>query len=98
MTICVSWFSTSSICIVAARLENRVALEEREGRLVRRKPLRIGEVVSALAGESGLPEEACRECLASLLLWISVVNQQVQNTGSRYTILPFKLHQFIAQT
>jgi hypothetical protein len=83
---------------VAVWLENRVALEEREGRLVRRRPLRISEVVSALAGDAGLSEDACRECLASLLHWISTVNQRVQNSGSRYTILPFKLHQFIAQT
>jgi hypothetical protein len=83
---------------VAVWLESCVALEERENRLVRRRPLRIGEVVSALAEDSGLPEQACRECLANLLLWISTVNQEVQNRGSRYTILPFKLHQFIAQT
>jgi len=83
---------------VAVWLENRVALEEREGRLVRRRPLRISEVVSALAEDSGLSEQACRECLASLLLWISTVNQQLEDSGSRYTILPFKLHQFIAQT
>ena len=83
---------------VAVWLENRIALEEREGQLVRRKPLRIGEIVSALAGETGLAEEACKECLAKTLLWISTVNQQLRGTGSRYTILPFKLHQFLAQT
>ncbi len=83
---------------VAMWLENRVALEEREGQLVRRRPCRIGEVVSALAEESGLPEDVCRQCLANMLLWISTVNQQVIQSGSRYTILPFKLHQFIAQT
>jgi superfamily II DNA or RNA helicase len=83
---------------VAAWLENRVALEEREGLLARRRPLRLGEVLSALAEDSGLSEDACRKCLADLLLWISIVNQRIQDSGSRYTILPFKLHQFIAQT
>lgn len=83
---------------VAIWLENCVALEEREERLVRRRPCRIGEVVSALAEESGLSEDVCRQCLADTLLWISTVNQQIIKTGSRYTILPFKLHQFIAQT
>jgi DEAD/DEAH box helicase len=83
---------------VAIWLENRIALEEREGRLVRRWPLQIGEVVSALAKESGQSEQACRTCLGDLLLWISTVNQRLRSTGSRYTILPFKLHQFIAQT
>jgi len=83
---------------VAVWLENRVALEEREGQLVRRRPLRIGEVVSQLAEESGQLAEKCQRCLADLLLWISTVNQNLRETGSRYTILPFKLHQFIAQT
>jgi hypothetical protein len=44
---------------VAVWLENRVALEERDGLLARRRPLRIGEVVSALAEDSGLSEDAC---------------------------------------
>jgi superfamily II DNA/RNA helicase len=83
---------------VAIWLENRVALEEREGELVRRRPLRIGEVVSALSADSGRPERACHDHLAQVLLWISTINQKLRSTGSRYTILPFKLHQFIAQT
>ena len=32
------------------------------------------------------------------LQWVSAVNQHIQEGGSRYTLLPFKLHQFIAQT
>jgi superfamily II DNA/RNA helicase len=83
---------------VAIWLENRIAIEEREGQLVRRRPLRISEVVSLLTEDSGLPDNVCRDCLATMLLWISTVNQQLRNSGSRYTILPFKLHQFIAQT
>jgi hypothetical protein len=83
---------------VAVWLENRVALEEREGKLVRRKPLRIGEVVTQLSEASGASEDSCRSCLADLLLWISTVNESLMSKGSRYTILPFTLHQFIAQT
>jgi hypothetical protein len=83
---------------IAIWLENRVALEQREGQLVRRRPLRVSEVVSALAEDSGLSEEACLRSLASLLLWISTANEELRSSGTRYTILPFKLHQFIAQT
>lgn len=83
---------------VAAWLEDRVALEYRDGIPVRRRPMRTGEIVAALAEDSGLPEATCHKCLADLLLWISKVNQLARNSGSRYTILPFKLHQFIAQT
>lgn len=83
---------------VAVWLENCIALEERDDDLLRRTPLRTGEIVAALAKESGLKEETCQRCLEDMLLWISNVNQQLISKGSRYTILPFKLHQFIAQT
>ncbi len=83
---------------VAVWLENRVAIEEREGQLVRQKPLRIGQVVERLSEDSGASKDGCRKCLADLLLWISTANQRLMSTGSRYTILPYKLHQFIAQT
>ena len=33
-----------------------------------------------------------------MLQWISMVNKRLQDSGQRYTILPFKLHQFISQT
>ena len=36
--------------------------------------------------------------LETTLQWVSAVNQRIQKGGSRYTLLPFKLHQFIAQT
>ena len=83
---------------VAIWLENSIALEQKENQLVRGKPLRVSEVVSRLAAASGQSESACRKCLTDLLLWISNANQKLIQTGSRYTILPFKLHQFIAQT
>lgn len=84
---------------VAVWLENRIALEEQDGNLIRRKPKPVSEIVSALAQDSGLENNQCRDFLAVLLQWISKVNQQLlQATGHRYTILPFKLHQFISQT
>jgi superfamily II DNA or RNA helicase len=83
---------------VAVWLENQIALEEKEGQLVRRKPLQVGEVVASLSKASGQPELECKKVIVDLLHWISSVNQTLIKTGSRYTILPFKLHQFIAQT
>ncbi len=83
---------------VAVWIENRIALEEREGQLVRKTPSGIDRVVDALAEDSGLPVEQCTSGLQQMLLWVSTVNERIQNRGSRYTILPFKLHQFIAQT
>ncbi len=83
---------------VAVWLENRVALELREGKLVRGKPRRFTEIVNALAADSGQSPESCREFLERLLQWISAVNQKLQQAEKRYTLLPFKLHQFISQT
>ncbi len=83
---------------VAVWLENRVALEERDGRLARRMPMGFSDVVATLAEDSGAPEGGCRMVLEATLQWVSAVNQRIQEGGSRYTLLPFKLHQFIAQT
>ena len=83
---------------VAIWLENRTALEERDGRLARRVPVGFRDVVAALAEDSGAPEDRCRLVLEATLQWVSAVNQRTREGGSRYTLLPFKLHQFIAQT
>ena len=83
---------------VAIWLETRIALEDKEGRLVRRTPMGMKDVVAALANDSTCSEEQCFECLKQLLLWVSTVNEEIQKTGSKYTLLPYKLHQFIAQT
>jgi superfamily II DNA or RNA helicase len=85
---------------VAIWLENAIALTPGEtGEApVRRKPMPIGEVVQALSEAAGQPVLVCRKTLTDLLHWISSVNKHLTDAGSRYTILPFKLHQFIAQT
>lgn len=83
---------------VAIWLEASVALEEREGLLARRKPKQVAEVIDELHAASGVDREACKTFLASMLEWISAVNIHLQEQGQRYTILPFKLHQFISQT
>ena len=83
---------------IAIWLENCIALQELDGHLLRHKPQRMSEVVARLATDSGLSTEQCREFLITLLQSISSVNQTLQAAGQRYTILPFKLHQFISQT
>ena len=83
---------------VAAWLEREVALGEREGRLVRRSPMGMTDIVERLHEDSGAPREDCRHALEATLQWVSAVNQRIQDAGSPYTLLPYKLHQFIAQT
>ena len=83
---------------VAIWLENRIALEEHEGQLIRRRPMGLKDVIGALAEDSGATEDECRSAIKTTLQWISNVNQHIREKGSPDTLLPFKLHQFIAQT
>lgn len=83
---------------VAIWLENRIALDVREGILVRGKPKQMVEIVKELAADAGMPEDTCRPFLQDILQWISAANVRLQQAGERYTLLPFKLHQFISQT
>lgn len=83
---------------VALWMEREAAIEERDGALVRRRPRSVGALATALAEASGESEPACRAALEAVLLWISTVNAAIQLSGSRDTVLPFRLHQFISQT
>jgi superfamily II DNA or RNA helicase len=83
---------------VAVWLENRVALEVREGKLCRRKPFSLDEITVALLNDSGASQEASKVYIQKLLQWVSLINQRLRVAGERYTYLPFKLHQFISQT
>lgn len=83
---------------VATWLENKAALEIKDGHLVRRRPLDFDEIVDALASDAGVEKGTASGFLVSLLQWISFANKRLQDSGERYTLLPFKLHQFISQT
>jgi len=83
---------------IAIWLENRIALDVQEGVLVRGKPRRTSEIIALLSKESGLPEALCRSYLQQLLQSISAANKRLRDAGIIYTLLPFKLHQFISQT
>ena len=82
---------------IAIWLENRIALDDNQGELRRRKPQTVVQIVKSLSDDSGLYSEICQKFLVELLQWISIVNQRLQDAGERYTYLPFKLHQFISQ-
>ena len=79
-------------------LENRVALRTSGDHLVRGQPRGLSAVVAALAEDAGADPAVAQAAIDSLLQWLSHVNQKLQDTGQRNTILPFKLHQFISQT
>ena len=84
---------------VLAWLERTVALREHDGELVRHEPLRLQDIAERLADASGCPVVECRQHLQSLLHLISLSNAAATKAGRRNEIiLPFKLHQFFAQT
>ncbi|NQV36814.1 MAG: DEAD/DEAH box helicase [Candidatus Marinimicrobia bacterium] len=78
---------------LAVWLENRIALDEKEGILVRNKPISFSEIAKILSDESGIEILRCSEQLSHLLEWITNVNATAERP-----YLPFKLHQFISQT
>jgi len=82
----------------AAWLEACIALAEREGQLVRNKPLRFSDVASLLAEQTGHSQPQCDQHLRQVLLWLGGTNKRLLEDGKRYTHLPFKLHQFFSQT
>ncbi|MBF0238118.1 MAG: DEAD/DEAH box helicase [SAR324 cluster bacterium] len=77
-------------------LENHIALAQKEGILVRNAPMRFPDMIQQLVDITRLPYPQCKNHLESLMRWISNVNENHQK--SRYTYLPFKLHQFFSQT
>ena len=87
---------------LAIWLESAIALESRlDGdtpMLVRRKPQTQADIVQALSEYTQLPGETCAKALDQLLLWIQGVNDQLREKGERYSLLPYKLHQFISQS
>jgi len=83
---------------LARWLEREVALERQDDVYIRRRPQRVGDLVALLSTRSGVQAEACSRRLAEMLHWISQVNQRLRAQGVRRSLLPYKLHQFIAQT
>lgn len=80
-------------------IEQNVALLEQDGELVRHPPLTLKEIRDRLAAASGCDEAICGEHLRALLQRVSVANAEASRAAQRdITILPFKLHQFFAQT
>lgn len=83
---------------VAMWLESNAAIEMRDGHLVRHRPQTKQQIVKSLALASDRTKEECEISLESILNWINAVNDEILKSKAQSTILPYKLHQFIAQT
>jgi hypothetical protein len=76
-------------------LEQNVALEEREGRLVRRKPITLSDIAENLAIAAGVEKGQAKQHLSRLLEWANGLNSA---PDKQRNYLPFRIHQFVAQT
>jgi superfamily II DNA/RNA helicase len=83
---------------VACWLESNAALDNQIGILVRRRPKSVKQLSQMLSEQSGIDATICYKTIESVLLWISRINEEIQKRGSRETVLPFRLHQFVSQT
>ena len=83
---------------LAIWIENSAAITETDHGLLRRPPSTAADLIAALMESSSMPEEQAKTQIVSLLKWIAIVNKRQTDQGQRYTCLPFKLHQFFAQT
>jgi len=76
-------------------IEQQIALEKKEGRLVRRKPITLNQIAEQLAESAKVEKETAQSHLSQLLDWANQLNSGSPQKGS---FLPFRIHQFIAQT
>jgi superfamily II DNA/RNA helicase/very-short-patch-repair endonuclease len=82
---------------LAGWLEHEVGLAVKDDTLVRREPLTLPEITDELAEATGLDEDVCSTALTRILRWVETVNRARAERDEK-PLLPFKLHQFIAQT
>lgn len=76
-------------------IEEQIALELKEGTLIRRKPTTLSGIAEKLSQNAGLDEQLALGHLKQLLDWANVLNT---NTKKKKNYLPYRIHQFIAQT
>ncbi|TDQ33375.1 DEAD/DEAH box helicase [Zeaxanthinibacter enoshimensis] len=84
---------------LAIWLENDIALVELEdGVLQRAKPCTLTEISENLAEHTHIDLKTCKDRLVELLEWAESLNESAARKQKRQSYLPFKFHQFVAQT
>jgi superfamily II DNA/RNA helicase len=76
-------------------IEEQIALELKEGIFVRRKPIELSKIAEQLAEYTDTNKEDALKHLEQLLEWANILNT---NPNKKKNYLPFRIHQFIAQT
>ncbi|MFN7328686.1 MAG: DEAD/DEAH box helicase, partial [Bacteroidota bacterium] len=77
-------------------LEQKIALDEKEGVIIRNKPKTLNQISEELAKTADIQQNDALQAIIQALEWLSIFNVNIQD-GVK-PILPFKIHQFIAQT
>lgn len=80
---------------LAIWLEKQIALEEKEGVLVRKKPQTLTHIAEELAMYVHLDKQICKNALLQILTWANTLNANFQKNQN---YLPYRIHQFVAQT
>lgn len=76
-------------------IEEQIALELREGVLIRRKPIELSKIAGQLSAYTDTNLEETLNHLEQLLEWANILNT---NPDKQKNYLPYRIHQFIAQT
>src|SRR5665648_217288 len=76
-------------------IEEQIALEEKEGTLIRRKPSTLSNISELLSVASGIGKKLALKHLQLLLEWANILNS---DADKKKNYLPYRIHQFIAQT
>ncbi len=81
--------------VTANWIEEQIALEVKEGILIRRKPTTLLSIAEQLSTTAGSSKEIALKHLQALLEWANVLNTKADK---KKNYLPYRIHQFIAQT
>lgn len=76
-------------------IEEQIALESKESIYVRRKPITLQDMAKILADTAKVDTEKALQHLQQLLEWANHLNSKTEKNKN---YLPYRIHQFIAQT
>jgi superfamily II DNA/RNA helicase len=84
---------------LAIWLENKIALKLLEDKTTTRAtPRTLSEIAEELSKDTSCDIDICKTRLVNFLKWAEFLNEEASKMNNRKSYLPFKFHQFIAQT
>lgn len=83
---------------LARWIERNICLEKKEGIWFRAKPQTFEDIIRKISVVSQIDPDICQDKLTSLLLWADKINVKIEGERPRRSYLPYKIHQYIAQT